>query len=180
MCVCSGGLAGVPACADRQRGTCCPESWEAVDGLVTEARRRARGLETAKPWFPISPGGVVPFSVEACPLRSRAVSALQSETAGRPAAEVPVLPVEDALVSLQLVSTLPPRALLWGGRSSSPPRALITPAGGLPWEASWVSCSATPPRTASPSSRSPWGPSPAQMFPLSHLSSDLSRLSLLP
>ena len=101
MCVCSGGHAGVPACADRQRGPCCPESWEAVDGLVTEARRRARGLEMAQPWFPISPGGVVPFSVGACPLRSRAVSALQSETAGRPAAEVPVLPVEDALVSLQ-------------------------------------------------------------------------------
>ena len=91
----------MPACAGRWRGTCRPESWEAVDGLVTEDRCRAHGLETAQPWFPISPGGVIPFSAGACPLRFRAVSALHSEAAGRPAVEDPVLPVQDALVSLQ-------------------------------------------------------------------------------
>ena len=45
-----------------------------------------------------------------------------------------------------------------------------------------VGCPAQPPLPGlpAPPSRSPWGPSPAQMFPLSHLSSDLSRLSLSP
>ena len=68
-------------------------------------------------------------------------------------------------------STRPPRALLCGGRSSSPPRALITPAGGLPWEASWVSCSAAPPRTASPSFQEPLG-----ILPCSDVSSVSSEL----
>lgn len=127
------------------------------------------GLETAQPWVLVSPGGVIPFSAGTRPLRFRAVSALQSETAGRPAAEVPVLPAEDALDSLQQ-GFCPPaqgpslgRPVLLAFLSPQHPCWRPPLGGGLR-----VLLSRPSPDCQHPLPGGPGGPSPAQRFPLSH------------